>query len=167
MNRLVRPNRPGLKAALRLTGICVLAAAVGVSAIRMPAEENVDAGNGKAKPAPKSPISPEESLAHFELHPGLKIELVAAEPDVIDPVAIAFDEDGRLWVVEMIDYPNGPKEGESPRSRIRILEDTDGDGRYDSSRVFADNLLFVNGVQPWRGGVIVTLAGEVAGFRLR
>ncbi|HUG93206.1 MAG TPA: PVC-type heme-binding CxxCH protein [Planctomycetaceae bacterium] len=115
-----------------------------------------------AAAAPASPTSPEDALRHFELHPELRIELVAAEPDVVDPVAIRFDEDGRMWVVEMRDYPDGPAAGQPPLSRIRVLEDADGDGRYESSRVFADGLLFATGVQPWRGGVIVTFAGEVA-----
>ncbi len=115
--------------------------------------------------AVKSPISAAESLKHFQLHPALRIELVAAEPDVVDPVAIAFDEDGRLWVAEMRDYPNGPAEGESPKSRIRLLEDRDHDGRFEVSHVFADNLLFANSVMPWRGGVIVTMAGQIAFFR--
>ncbi len=111
-----------------------------------------------------SPLSPAESLKHFQLAPGLKIELVAAEPEVIDPVSIAFDEFGTLWAVEMTDYPNGPKAGQPPLSRIRALKDLDGDGRYETSLVFADKLLFATGVQPWKGGVIVTLAGEVAWF---
>lgn len=115
--------------------------------------------------AVKSPLSPEDSLKQFRLLPGLKIELVAAEPDVIDPVSIAFDETGTLWAVEMTDYPNGPKAGQPPMSRVRALQDKDGDGRYETSRVFADKLLFATGVQPWQGGVIVTLAGEVAWFK--
>lgn len=108
-----------------------------------------------------SPLSVADSLKHFQLHPNLRIELVASEPQIIDPVAIAFDEDGKLWVVEMRDYPNGPAKGEPPKSRISVLEDRDGDGHYESSRVFADNLLFATGIQPWRGGVIATVAGEV------
>ncbi|MGE3315737.1 MAG: PVC-type heme-binding CxxCH protein, partial [Planctomycetaceae bacterium] len=80
-------------------------------------------------------------------------------------VAITFDEKGRMWVVEMIDYPRGPKEGEAPRSRIRILSDADGDGRFEVSRLFADQLLFATGIQLWRGGAIVTLAGRVAWFK--
>lgn len=118
-----------------------------------------------AEPAPvKSPLSPEESLKHFQLAPGLKIELVAAEPEVIDPVSIAFDENGTLWAVEMTDYPNGPQPGQPPLSRITALQDRDGDGRYETSKVFADKLLFATGIQPWKGGVIVTMAGEVAWF---
>ena len=108
-----------------------------------------------------SPLSPAESLGQFQLQPGLAIELVACEPQVIDPIAIRFDEDGRLWVVEMRDYPHGPPEGEKPLSKIRVLTDTNRDGRYETSRTFADHLLFPTGVQPWRGGLFVTLAGAV------
>jgi len=109
----------------------------------------------------ESPLTAADSLKQFQLHPDLRIELVAAEPDVIDPVAIAFDEEGRMWVVEMRDYPNGPAEGEQPKSRISVLEDRNGDGTYDSSHVFVDNLLFATGLQVWRGGLIATVAGEV------
>ena len=122
--------------------------------------------SGSGAEPPKSPLSPEESLKHFVLaDPNLQIEIVAAEPEVIDPVAIQFDEHGRLWVVELSDYPNGPEPGKPPLSRIKLLEDKDGDGRYETAHVFADKLLFATGVQPWDGGVIVTLAGEVAYFK--
>ncbi len=104
----------------------------------------------------------EESLRHFQLDAGLAIELVACEPQVVDPIAIRFDEAGRLWVVEMRDYPHGPAAGEPPRSQIRVLTDEDADGRFETSRVFADKLLFPTGIQPWKGGLFVTLAGEVA-----
>lgn len=109
----------------------------------------------------KSPLAPAEALKQFQLDPGLTIELVASEPEVIDPVAIRFDEDGRLWVVEMRDYPHGPPEGQPPLSTIRVLEDRDGDGRYETSRLFAEQLLFPTGLQPWQGGLIVTLAEQV------
>lgn len=108
-----------------------------------------------------SPLSPEASVAQFRLPDGLKLELVAAEPEIVDPVAIRFDEFGRLWVVEMRDYPNGPGEGRPPLSRIKLLEDRDGDGRFEKATTFADELLFVTGVQPWKGGVFVTLSGKV------
>lgn len=116
-----------------------------------------------AEPAVKSPVSPEDSLKHFVLSPALdlRIDLVAAEPQVVDPVAIAFDERARMYVVEMRDYPSGPPAGQPPMSRISLLEDTDGDGRFETSHVFADGLLFPTGVLPWDGGAIVTLAGEV------
>ena len=69
------------------------------------------------------PFSPEQAVEKFVLHPDCRIELVASEPDVIDPVAMAFGPDGRLWVVEYSDYPNGPASGEPGRSRVRVLTD--------------------------------------------
>ena len=112
------------------------------------------------------PLAPKDSLRHLKLAPGLKLQLIAHEPQVVDPVAIAFDEDLRLWVVEMSDYPNGPtKKGQPPRSRVRILEDLDRDGVYETSKVFVDKLLFATGLQLWQGGAFVTLAGKVMYFK--
>lgn len=115
-----------------------------------------------SKSGPKSPLSPEDSLRWFKLDEGLRIELAAAEPEVVDPVAVRFDERGRMWVAEYRDYPNGPKEGGKPLSRIKLLEDTDHDGRYETAHVFAEGLSFCNGIQPWKQGVIATMAGRVA-----
>ncbi|MEK6258825.1 MAG: PVC-type heme-binding CxxCH protein [Planctomycetota bacterium] len=118
-------------------------------------------------PAVKSPLSVDEALKSFVLaSPDLKMELVAGEPDVIAPVAIAFGDDLALWVVEMRDYPYGPKAGsnEKPKSRIKRLLDLNKDGRYETASVFADELLFATGVLPWKDGLIVTLAGEIAFF---
>lgn len=116
-----------------------------------------------AMPAgPNSPTTPVEALQSFELAEDLRIELVAAEPLVIDPVAIAFDADERLYVVEMHDYPYGPPAGEPGMSRIRRLEDRDQDGQYDAATIFAENLLFPTGLLPYGRGFIVTLAGELA-----
>jgi putative membrane-bound dehydrogenase-like protein len=88
--------------------------------------------------------------------PDLAIELVAAEPEVASPVAIAWDEEGRLFVAEMLDYPTAATAG-----RIRMLEDRDGDGRYERATVFADGLPFPNGVLPCFGGVLVTAAPNI------
>ena len=85
------------------------------------------------------PLEPGEALKHFRVTVGLTVELVACEPEVVDPVAMRFDEEGRLWVVEMRDYPHGPHEGEPPLSTIRVLTDEDGDGRYETSRLFAEH----------------------------
>ncbi|MCB9769304.1 MAG: c-type cytochrome [Candidatus Omnitrophica bacterium] len=79
----------------------------------------------------------------------------------MDPVALAFDEWGRLYVVENIGYPSGPPEGDPPAGRIARLEDKDGDGYYESRVTFADGFTFPNGILPWEGGVIVTCAPEV------
>lgn len=109
----------------------------------------------------RSPLTPQEEQKHFQLAPGLRIELAACEPQIESPVALAFDEHGKLWVVEMRDYPNGPAKGEKPAGRIRVLEDKDGDGFYEHSTIFADHLLFANGVLPWKDGVLVTAAPHI------
>lgn len=104
-----------------------------------------------------APLTPEQELATFQLaDPLLRVELVAAEPDVISPVAMAFDARGRMFVAEMIDYPLGPEGGQ-----IRCLEDRDGDGRFESATVFAAKLSYPNGVLPWNGGVLVTAAPDI------
>ena len=118
------------------------------------------AGALAAAPLP-SPLSPADALKAFEVAPGLRVELVAAEPLVASPCAIAFDSQGRLFVAENRGYPIGPKEGEKPVGVIALLEDTDGDGRMDKRTVFADGLTFPNGVLPWGGGLIVTCAPDV------
>ena len=107
------------------------------------------------------PLDPTESERAMATHPGWTATIIAHEPLVIDPVAIRVDRKQRLWVVEMSDYPTGPKNGEAPIGRVRILEDLDRDGKYESGTTFADHLLFPTGVQPWRDGAIVTLAGQV------
>lgn len=109
-----------------------------------------------------SPVGPDDSLKYLEVDPGLAVELVAAEPDVIDPVAAAFDEHGKLWVVEMTDYPNGPKPNEPPLSRIRVLSPLkEQPGRFGNAVTFAEKLLFANGLMFWKGGVIVTADASV------
>jgi len=107
-----------------------------------------------------SPLTPEQALAEFKIRPGLRIELVAAEPEVMSPVAGAFDENGRLFVVEMLDYPNYDK-SKPPQGRVRMLEDKDGDGRYETATIFAEGLLMAQGVLPWKGGILVTQAPNV------
>jgi putative membrane-bound dehydrogenase-like protein len=108
----------------------------------------------------KSPLTPEQALAEFKVLPGLRVELVACEPEVESPVAAAFDEQGRLFVVEMLDYPIYDK-SKPPQGRIKLLEDKEGDGRYKSATVFAEGLLMAQGVMPWKGGVLVTQAPNV------
>src|SRR5438034_817121 len=113
------------------------------------------------------PLSPAESLKAMHVRPGMKVELVAAEPLVVDPVAFDWGPDGRLWVVEMRDYPNGMawnKEGDpigKPGGRVKVLTDTDGDGRYDKASIFLDEIPFPTGVKVWRKGILVTAAPEI------
>ncbi len=108
--------------------------------------------------------APEQVAATLHVREGYEVTLVAAEPLVQDPVAVRFDQRGRLWVVEMPDYPTGPRDGAEPAGRVRILTDDNGDGRFDSTTTFADGLLFATGVQPYRDGAFITLAGSIAYF---
>ena len=94
-------------------------------------------------------------------HENLRIELVAAEPLVTDPVAIDFGPDGRLWVAEMNDYGQGVYEQFSQSGRIRWLRDTDGDGRFDSGQTFVDGLRFPTDVKIWRDGVLICDAPDI------
>lgn len=107
------------------------------------------------------PLSLEESLKSFQTKPGLRIELVAAEPLVMDPINLDWGTDGKLWVVEMADYPLGVDGKGTPGGRVRFLEDRDGDGKYKTSTLFLDGLNFPTGVKAWRKGVIVVAAPEI------
>jgi putative membrane-bound dehydrogenase-like protein len=106
-------------------------------------------------------MSPEASLRAIRTRPGLQVQLVVAEPLIESPVAIDWGPDGRLWVVEMRDYPLGMDNKGKPGGRIIGLDDTDGDGRYDRATVFLDGLLFPTGVLSWGNGVLVTCAPDV------
>lgn len=113
------------------------------------------------KYADAPPLSPQESLKSYRASEDFHLELFAAEPMVVSPVEIAFDENGRAYVAEMIDYPEDPPPGKPARSRIRLLEDTDGDGKADRSTIFAEQVLEVSGLLPWKGGLIVTSAPDI------
>ncbi len=101
-------------------------------------------------------VDAEQALDSFQLTDGYTIELVAAEPLVQDPVNIAFDAQGRLWVVEMGDYPEGENGG-----RVKTLIDSDGDGVFDQATVFLSDLPFPTGVLPWRDGVLISSAPDI------
>jgi len=111
------------------------------------------------QPLPAKP--PDEALKTFEAVDDFHLELAAAEPLVQSPVAAAFDADGNLYVAEMRDYPYKPKPGRVPLGTVRLLRDSDGDGRFDQSHVFADGLLWAAGIAPWKGGVFVSAPPDI------
>jgi putative membrane-bound dehydrogenase-like protein len=107
------------------------------------------------------PRSPQASLRALKARPGFVVELMAAEPLVQSPIAFAFGPDGKLWVVEMGDYPLGVDGKGKPGGRIKILEDTKGTGKYDKATIFLDKLPFPTGVAPWRKGALITCAPDI------
>ncbi|WP_377068764.1 DUF7133 domain-containing protein [Negadavirga shengliensis] len=106
---------------------------------------------------PSPPKSPGEEWATFQIEEGLDIQLVASEPLVQDPVVISFDEDGRLWVVEMRGFmPDIDGKGENePVGRINVLEDTDGDGIMDMSTIYLDSLIMPRALAVVKDGALV------------
>lgn len=106
------------------------------------------------------PLSPEQALESFRLNEDFNIEIFAAEPFVLDPVDLVFDGEGNAYVVEMPDYPYQPAKGKGA-GRIRLLMDTNGDGRIDKSTVFADSLSEATSILPWKGGLIITSAPHI------
>lgn len=128
------------------------------------AERTAPGGSTPEPSAPKptsAPLSPDEGLKALQLPEGFEAGIVAAEPQVLDPVAFDWDGAGRLWVVEMADYPLGLGEEGASGGRIRVLEDGDGDGVYETSTLFAEGLNFPNGLLTWRDGVLVTAAPDI------
>ncbi|MCI0460149.1 MAG: FG-GAP-like repeat-containing protein [Gemmataceae bacterium] len=121
------------------------------------------------KNEPPRPLSPEASLRALKPRPGFTVELMAAEPLVMDPVAFAFGPDGKLWVVEMGDYPLGTDGKGKHGGRVKFLEKTKAsrgrkppeDAPYDRATVFMDSLGYPTGVLPWGKGVLVTCAPDI------
>jgi len=110
---------------------------------------------GVYAPTPTPALPAEEARKKFTVPEGFEMRLFAAEPDVVNPVAMTWDERGRLWVVELYEYPLGAPAGAKPRDQVKILEDTDGDGRADKVTVFADGLNLATGLLLGYGGVFV------------
>ncbi len=130
-----------------------------IEAVRsqLPASFRVDERKSENPPAK----SPAEAKGAFRFRPGMEIELVASEPLIESPVAIDFGTDGRLWVCEMRDYPTGLDGNGKPGGRVKVLADSNGDGRFDEAQIIADGLSFPTGLMAWRDGVIVCAAPDV------
>lgn len=112
------------------------------------------------KAAPENqPKPPEEALKTIRVPAGFEVELVVSEPLVVDPVAIDFAADGRLWVVEMHDYPSGLDGNYKPGGRVKVLSATNG--KFDRAQMLADDLPFPTGVMAWRKGALVCAAPDI------
>ncbi len=121
-----------------------------------------------------TPVEPAEAERTFQTLFGFQMQLLAAEPLVTDPVAIEYDENGLAYVVEMSDYPYTDKNADKPFTektsdlpigKVRILEDVDGDGRFDRSTIFAEDLSWPTGIACWKGGVFVAATPDVWYFQ--
>jgi len=103
---------------------------------------------------PTDARTPEQERQGFHLPAGFVIDLVAAEPQISKPLNMAFDARGRLWVTDTLEYPYQVPPGQPARDTLRILEDSDGDGQFDRSTTFADNLNIPIGILPYGDGAI-------------
>ncbi|MBL9155023.1 MAG: c-type cytochrome [Verrucomicrobiales bacterium] len=157
--RFACPGLPGRFSLLVLAGS--LALMIGGARAQTPAQA----------PFPETPPTPPEvSAGRVKLLHGFRLELIAAEPLVTDPVDIAYDEDGRAYVAEMNDYPYTDKASHKPNQenptdaaigKIRLLVDSDDDGVFDRSTVFAEGLSWPTGVACWKGGIFVTATPDL------
>lgn len=143
---IVRPVR----GSVWLLGLVVWFATRALSAQEIP--------HAQDKP-PGPALSPAEAIAKMEVPEGFQVELVASEPDIMNPVAMTIDERGRFWITESFEYPrHEPGPG---RDRLKVLEDTDGDGKVDKVDVFLDGLNIPSGVAVGHGGVWVANAPDL------
>jgi len=113
--------------------------------------------NQDAPPGPA--LSPEEAIAKMTVPEGFSVEVVGAEPQLMNPVAMTFDERGRIWVTESFEYPR--REPGPGRDRVKILEDTDHDGRVDKVTIFAEGLNIPSGIAVGHGGVWVANSPDI------
>ena len=117
-----------------------------------------------AQDKPPGPaLSPTEAIARMTVPPGFTVELVASEPEIVNPVAMTIDERGRFWITESLEYPRqSPGPG---RDRVKILEDTDGDGKADKFTMFADGLNIPSGIAVGGGGVWVANSPDILFYK--
>jgi len=144
----------------RLTSLLLLAALVLSRSIGAAAE---DPFKSNVRPTPW--LSPEQERQTFRLPPGFEIQLFASEPDILKPMNMAFDDDGRLWVSNSQEYPYAAPADRKGRDSIKVLEDTDGDGRADSITTFVDGLNIPIGLYPYGEGVVAFSIPNIWHFR--
>ncbi|MCA9193714.1 MAG: dehydrogenase, partial [Planctomycetales bacterium] len=142
----------------RLPCWVVLAVSLGFSTAVLAQNGKIAIPRKQTQP-PGPPLAPADALKKMTTLDGFHVELVASEPDLMNPVAMAFDERGRIWVTESFEYPrHEPGPG---RDRIKILDDADGDGKVDSVKIFAEGLNIPSGIAVGYGGVWVANAPDI------
>jgi putative membrane-bound dehydrogenase-like protein len=148
-----------------LLGFVLILALVALFAGRseMPAQKAQQPPHGQDK-MPGPALSPQEAIKKMQVPEGFTVELVASEPDIVNPVAMTFDEKGRIWITESVEYPRssaGPG-----KDRIKILEDTKGSGKIDKVTVFAEGLNIPSGIAVGHGGVWVANAPDILFYKI-
>ncbi len=118
--------------------------------------------HGQDKP-PGPALSPEEAIQKMTVPEGFSVEIVAAEPLIVNPVAMTIDERGRFWITESLEYPR--REPGPGKDRVKVLEDTDGDGRLDKATIFADGLNIPSGIAVGHGGVWVANSPDILFYK--
>src|SRR5438132_1311524 len=113
-----------------------------------------------AQDKPPGPaLSPQEAVKKMQVPPGFHVELVAAEPDIVNPVAMTFDERGRIWITESIEYPR--RSAGPGKDRVKLLESTKGDGKFDKITTVIDGLNIPSGIAIGHGGVWVANSPDI------
>jgi putative membrane-bound dehydrogenase-like protein len=113
----------------------------------------------------QKPLEPAESMKHLVTHEGFNVSLFASDPEIIKPIWLAWDARGRLWIAETVDYPNNLQAEAEGHDRLKICEDTDGDGRADKFTIFCDKLSIPTSFVFANGGVIVVHSGKTEFFK--
>jgi putative membrane-bound dehydrogenase-like protein len=161
-NERIRNHRPryirysAILAVVPLAALLVACSAPADDPAKAKTQPTTEAADDFGKQLPRVPANePQAALKAFKMQPGFHVELVAAEPLVRDPVAIDFDANGRMYVIELPPYNLYALENSKERGSIRLLEDSNDDGRYDKSIVFAADLNYPTALACWDGGLFV------------
>jgi putative heme-binding domain-containing protein len=155
-----RGRPPAIAVAILVTTVFAGADGVGTQPVRAQTQPNPPAQvpHGQDQ-MPNAPRSPAEAVRAMTVPPDFHVEVVASEPQIVNPVAMTFDERGRIWLTESLEYPR--RQPGPGRDRVKVLEDTDGDGKADRFTTFADGLNIPSGIAVGHGGVWVANSPEI------
>jgi putative heme-binding domain-containing protein len=151
-----------LLAAVALVGVAIDPLISPAALAQRPDEPAAIVPHGQDRP-PNPARSPAEAVRAMTVPPGFRVEVVAAEPEIVNPVSMTFDERGRIWITESLEYPR--RRPGAGRDRVKVLEDTDGDGKADKFTIFAEGLNIPSGVAVGHGGVWVANSPDILFLR--
>src|SRR5262249_32930028 len=126
------------------------------------AQKQASVPHGQDKP-PGPALAPAEAIKKMTVPPGFSVELVACEPNIVNPVGMTFDERGRIWITESLEYPR--RSAGPGKDRVKVLECTNGDGVYDKVTIFADGLNIPSGIAVGHGGIWVANAPDILFYK--